>query len=142
MVLGNVTANHKTDPLILTTYLVLRHQFRFKRNIERLYNDKKLSAREIAAKLGSSHSSINTALKRFNLPKAEKLRRPKYGRQTPNKSESQIKKELKTITLITQLKEQGKSLRMIAKYLNDKGVASPSGDGLWVQSTVKRILKP
>ena len=127
-------------PLILTTYLVLRHKFRFKRNIERLYIEQQLSAREIAIKLDCSHNSINAALKKFNMPKSEKIRRPKYGRQTPNKSESQINKELKIITLIAKLKNQGKSLRMIAKYLNNKAVRTPSGDGLWVQSTIKRIL--
>lgn len=141
MVLGDTTANHKTDPLILTTYLVLRHQFRFKRNLERLYNEEKLSAREIAAKLGSSHHSINSAIKRFKIPKPDKVRRPRFGRATPNKSEAHVKKELKTLELIRQLKKSGKSLRAIANYLNKQAIKTPSGSGLWVPSTIKRVLK-
>ncbi len=140
VVLDNITANHKTYPLILTTYLVLRHQFRFKRNIERLYNDEKLSAREVAAKLGSSHSSINTAVKKLELTKPIKIRRPRFGRPTPNKSETQSKKELKTIALILDLKRQGFSLGMIARHLNNNKINTPSGSGSWVKSTVKRLL--
>lgn len=141
MVLDNVTANHKTDPLILTTHLVLRHQFRFKRKIERLYNDEKLSAREIAVKLGSSHHSVNEAIKRFNIPKPTRIRRPKFGRPTPNKSETQLKREIKVITLILRLNKNGNSLRTIATYLNDNQIKTPSGSGTWVQSTIRRIIK-
>lgn len=71
-------------------------------------------------KLGSSHDSINAAVKRFNFAKPNKIRRPKFGRPTPNKSESQIMRELKIIALIIQLKEQRNSLRAIASYLNGK----------------------
>lgn len=141
MVLGDTTANHKTDPLILTTYLVLRHPFRFKRNIERLYNDEKLSAREIAVKLGSSHHSVNAAIKKFQIIKPNKIRRPKFARAAPNKSEAQFKRELKTVALIKQLQKQGLSLRMIANHLNKEAVKTPSGTGLWVQSTIKRIIQ-
>lgn len=140
VVLGDSTANHKTDPLILTTYLVLRHQFRFKRNIERLYNNEQLSAREIAVKLGSSHHSINTAIKRFNISKPHKVRRPKFGKSTPNKSEAQVKKEQQIIKLISGLKVKGESFRAIAFYLNNKKISTPSGKGKWVQSTIKRII--
>ena len=141
VVLGDTTANHTTDPLILTTYLVLRHQFRFKRNIERLYNNEKLSAREIAVKLGSSHHSVNTAIKRFKIPKPKQIRRPKFGRSTPNKSEAQIKNEIKAIALIIQMSQNGKSLRAIANHLNERSIRTPSGQGKWVQSTIKRIIK-
>jgi len=138
---GNATANHFSSPLNLTTYLAIGHQFRYRLNIEKLYLADKLSAREIAAKLGSSHDSINSAIKKFNITKPIKIRRPKFGRATPNKSESQIKRELKTIALIKRLKKEGTSLRMISKYLNENKIKTPSGAGLWVPSTIKRIIQ-
>lgn len=141
VVLGDSTANHKTDPLILTTYLVLRHQFRFKRCIDHLYNERELSAREIAAKLDSSHHSINSAIKRFGIIKPEKIRRPRFGRASPYKSEAKLKHELKVIQQIKLLNKQGLSLRKIADKLNHLKIETPSGKGQWVQSTIKRILK-
>lgn len=140
VVLGDATANHKTDPLILTTYLVLRHQFRFKRSLERLYDNEKLSAREIASKLGSSHSAVNEAVKKFKIKKPVKVRRPKFGRAAPSKSEYKLRTEEKTINFILKLKKSGLSFRKIAQILNKQKVSTPSGKGLWVQSTIKRIV--
>ena len=141
VVLGDTTANHKTDPLILTTYLVLRHPFRFKRNIEQLYNGKGLSAREIATKLGSSHHAINEAIKRFALPKPNKIRRPKYGRPSPSKSEAQHIYESKVVETIKILRAKGISYRAICTHLKEKNLKNFKKGNTWSHSTVRRICK-
>lgn len=138
---SNSSANHiGAYPLILTTYLVIRHQFRFKRTVENLYNEHKLSAREIAIKLNCSHHAINEAIKKLKIKITSKVRRPKFGRSSPNKSENQLKLESKIIALLHDLKNQGKSFVDIAHSLNSRGIKTPSGHGKWRPSTVKRIL--
>lgn len=142
MAQDNPSANQiEMYPLILTTYLVLRHKFRFKRNIERLYIGQQLSAREIAIKLGCSHNAVNKSLRHLKIDKSLKIRRPKYGRPSPSKSEKQLIQEKQIISIIFNFYNKGVSYRSICKFLNYKKVPSPSGHGSWVQSTIKRIIQ-
>lgn len=63
-----ITANQTLpSQLFFTKYLEIRYKFRRKALLERLYRDNRMSAREIAATLGCAHSSINRALKKYNV---------------------------------------------------------------------------
>jgi hypothetical protein len=47
----------------------------------------------------------------------------------------------KTLSNITDLKQSGLNCTQIADYLNNQGISTISGKGIWRASTVSRLLK-
>ena len=52
----------------------------------------------------------------------------------------EVPEEFKTLSDISEMREQGKTLRFIAGYLNDQGITGKSG-GKWYASSVNYVLK-
>lgn len=135
-----ITANESlSSQLFFTKYLEVKHKFRRKALLEQLYCQNQMSAREVASALGCAHSSINRALKKYGMPLGESPRRPRFGKSSPNKSESQLKDEEKKIRQIKALLAKGHSLRQVASMFNERHYRTPSGRGEWTVKTLKRI---
>ena len=122
--------------------LPLKHCFRSREVIEELYDNQKMSAREIAAHLGCGHSSVNRVIKNLGITKAEARRRPAFGRPSPNKTVKQLAVEQRRVVEVRQLISKGWSLTAIAKRFNAKGYPSPSGRGIWTHAAIKRTNSP
>ena len=137
-----LTANHSEPPvLILTKYLEYRHKFRSAATIQKLYEIDRLSAREIADKIGCGHTSINRALRKAGVAISARVRRPRFGRPSPRKSSVQLTSELRIRKLVRRLHSKGQSFREIAELFTKRGVTTPSGRGVWRHATVKRLLE-
>ena len=112
-----------------------------------LYVDHGLSRNAIARKLGVSRSAVGDALKRYGLAKKEPPAARRHPGQVPfgwDWKEGKLTKnpaEQKTIRWMRQMQKAGKSLREIARVLNEKNVPTKNG-GVWQANTVRKILVP
>lgn len=138
---GDITANQREVPaLVLTKYLEPLYKFRNAKTVESLYRKKHLSAREIAVTLGCGHSSINRVLQNLGIEKPDRIRRPKYARPSPSKSERQLRAELKVQSFAKKLVDKGVSFRKIAALFNTREYRTPSGRGIWHPRAIKELV--
>ncbi len=115
-----------------------------RKELKILYVSENLSRNAIAHRLKVSHSAVGEALKRFGIVKKEKPRSRHPGQIPFGWDWNDIKlvknqKEQKTIRWIGQMEKTGKSLREIAKVLNESNVPAKNG-GVWQANTVRVLL--
>jgi len=84
-------------------------------------------------------SERTSAILQHKKSKLEAYSPTPYGYKKIGKKLIQDRDEQKTITRIYNLREQGKSLRDIAKYLNKKSIPAKKG-GKWYSSSIYYIL--
>jgi len=65
---------------------------------------------------------------------------PKYGKRKVKKSLVEHKTEERTIEAITQMKEEGLSLRAIARCLNQMKVPTKKRGSRWHPEMIRRVL--
>ena len=121
---------------ILTTPLFANKSF-----LTQKYTVEGLSARQIAVLIGSSHSTINSALIRLKIAK-EKRRSGwlEYGIKFENGRRVQHVREQKIIESMVNKRSHGWSYNRICKWLESRGIRSPSSQKRWFPGSVKRLI--
>ena len=95
----------------------------------------------------SSKESVRRGLEKFGIEIREKSQhhgnpaQAKYGQRVVKKSLCDHKTEQRTIEAITQMKEEGLSLRAIARCLNQMKVPTKKRGKSWHPEMVRRVLK-
>ncbi len=72
--------------------------------------------------------------------KGERVGHAPFGYTYRNKKLVAVESELKTVDLICEQREKGYSYHKIAKYLNERKIASKRG-GIWYAETVKTVYQ-
>ncbi|MEK6706621.1 MAG: recombinase family protein [Bdellovibrionota bacterium] len=125
------------ESAICTTPLYSNSEF-----LKQKYEAEKLSARQIAILIGSSHSTINDALIRFGIMKSMRVSgHVPYGFKLVNGQRVRHVREQKTIQRIVGKKRRGWSNARIAEWLNKRKIPTPQGARQWYPATVGRIAK-
>jgi hypothetical protein len=118
-------------------------QIRSKAVLEKLYKREKLSVREIAGVMETSHSTILSALSKFGIEQNGNGHKRRgqipFGFEYKDFKLIKSKEEQEIIRMIRQFRVNGLSLRKIADELNQKLVPTKNC-GVWQANTVKKIL--
>lgn len=117
--------------------------------LSELYTDKKLSARQIAKQLTSSHSTIIEHLRNFKIPIREDQvqvhkqpgRGLAFGKIARQGQLLNNRKEQSVIELMLALREDGLSYRKIADFLDNRGIPTKTGRSNWKAASVMKIIK-
>ena len=134
------------EPLITTTYVsvfithFLGNTSENREVLRKLYLDFDLSSYQIADLSGYSRTAISDFLRREAIKKSKrKSPTPRFGERlaagglrVPHLAEQKI------IEKIVRLKNQGKSFRKIAEFLNSTATPSKRG-GQWSKTTVQDV---
>jgi hypothetical protein len=110
------------------------------------YVEKGLSIGQISKMIFSSKEAVRNGLMKHGIEIREKSQhhgnpaQPKFGHRKVKKSLVDHKVEQKTIEAITQMKEEGLSLRAIARCLNQMKVPTKKRGKSWHPEMVRRIL--
>jgi len=119
-------------------------QIRSKAVLEKLYNRKKLSVREIARLTNTSHSTILLALSKLGIPLNGNGHKRKgqipFGFEYRDYKLIKSKEEQEVIRMIRQYRVNGFSLRKIAYELNQKLIPTKNC-GIWQANTVRKIIE-
>jgi hypothetical protein len=105
-----------------------------------------LSARQIATEIFSSKMAVLDALAEFDIPIREPHHhhgnpsQPRFGKRFRKKFLVDNKVEQRIILVVQELREQGFSLRKIAKILNDMRVATKCDAKSWHPEMIRRII--
>ncbi len=114
--------------------------------LDQKYSKEGLSIRQIAELTFSSKETIREALIRFEIPLRERGQhhghpaQVKYGRRLVRGREIIHKTEAKIIDQIQVMSDEGLSLRMIGKTLNQEAIKTKNGSKKWHPEMVRRIL--
>ncbi len=106
-----------------------------------------LSIRQIAAEFLSSKEAVRRGLIAAGIPLRGahqphgRQSQAQYGERRVNGKVVEYKVEQKVITAVKQMREQGLSLRQIAKNLSAMGVPTKCAGKKWHPEMVKRVLK-
>lgn len=105
-----------------------------------------LSIRQIADEFLSSREAVRKGLMDDNIPLRAsgkphgRQSQTKYGQRRINGMAASFMKEQKIIVAVRQMREQGLSLRLIAKNLSSMGIPTKCNGVQWHPEMVKRIL--
>ena len=105
-----------------------------------------LSIRQIADEFLSSREAVRMGLINAGIPLREahkphsRQSQPKYGQRRLNGKMAEYKVEQKIINAVVQMREQGLSLRQIAKNLSAMGIPTKCNGKKWHPEMVKRIF--
>lgn len=116
--------------------------FRSESFLRQKYEVERLSARQIAILISTSHSVINHALDHFNIERIPQQSGWKeYGFKLINGKKIPHVREQNIIQRMVRWRNAKWSFNRIASKLNSLGIKTQSGGGQWYGPTVKRILK-
>jgi ribosomal protein S4 len=93
----------------------------------------------------SSKDSVRRGLEKFGIEIREKSKhhgnpsQPKYGQRKIQKGLIEHKTEKRTIDTIAQMREEGLSLRAIARFLNQMKVPTKKRGESWHPEMVRRL---
>lgn len=110
------------------------------------YVEKGLSIGRISKQIFSSKEAVRNGLIKVGIEIREKSQhhgnpaQPKYGQRKVKKSLVEHKMEKRTIEAITQMKEEGLSLRAIARCLNQMKVPTKKRGKSWHPEMIRRII--
>lgn len=105
-----------------------------------------LSIRQIADEFLSSKEAVRTGLISAGIRLREACKphgrqaQPKYGQRKVNESVDEYKREQKIIKAVAQMRDQGLSLRQIAKNMSAMVVPTKCNGTKWHPEMVKRLL--
>jgi hypothetical protein len=121
--------------------------FRNRTFLHQKYVVEGLSAKQIAREIFSSKMAVLDALDDFGIPIREQHyhhgnpSQPRFGKRFRKNVLVDHKPEQKIVLVISELHQQGLSLRKIARILNDTRVATKNHGKGWHPEMVRRILE-
>jgi predicted DNA-binding protein YlxM (UPF0122 family) len=140
---GRQSANKKISLIEDSIPLPALLQIRSRAVLERLYKREKLSVREIARLTETSHSTILSALSKFEIPQNGNGHKRRgqipFGYEYKDFKLIKRKDEQEIIRMIRQYRVNGLSLQKIADELNQKLVPTKNCV-VWQANTVKKIV--
>ncbi len=106
-----------------------------------------LSIRQIAREFSSSKEAVRVGLIRAGITLRDahnphgRQSQAKYGERRVHGTVVEFKKEEKVVKAVKQMREQGLSLRQIAKNLSAMGISTKCDGMKWHPEMITRILK-
>jgi hypothetical protein len=113
--------------------------------LHKKYIEEGLSLRQISAQTASSKEAIRSALIKNNIPVRDKGQHHgnpsqlKYGVKRKGLSSVEHKAEQRTVDAVGQMRDEGLSLRAIARCLNQMRVPTKNRGVKWHPEMVRRI---